>query len=94
MIRNIQKTNSLRWLFAFAFCCLWTPSRESMAFQEMPDLLIADFESPSYASWEKEGDAFGEGPAKGTLPGQMMVDGYLGERLVKERASSCRWNWN
>jgi len=82
MIQNIQKTNSLRWLFAFAFCCLWTPSRESMAFQEMPDLLIADFESPSYASWEKEGDAFGEGPAKGTLPGQMMVDGYLGERLV------------
>lgn len=80
MIQSIQATNGLRWLFACLFCLL--PCRDSRAFQEMPDLLIADFESPSYAPWDKEGNAFGEGPANGTLPGQMMVDGYLGERLV------------
>ena len=28
------------------------------------------------------GTAFGEGPAKGTLPRQMPVSGYVGERLV------------
>lgn len=82
MIQSSPSSNWYRWLFAFASCLLSAPFRQCMAFQEMPDLLIADFESPSYESWEKEGDAFGEGPAKGTLPGQMMVDGYLGERLV------------
>jgi fructan beta-fructosidase len=80
MLQSNQKTYGIWWLFACLFCLL--PSRDSRAFQEMPDLLIADFESPSYVPWEKEGDAFGEGPAKGTLPGQMTVDGYLGERLV------------
>lgn len=52
------------------------------ALQDLPDLLIADFEQATYRDWEKEGKAFGEEPAKGTLPGQMPVDGYLGERLV------------
>ncbi|MFM8172338.1 MAG: hypothetical protein ACKN81_02230, partial [Pirellulaceae bacterium] len=82
MIQSNPSSNWYRWLFAFASCLLSAPFRQCMAFQEMPDLLIADFESPSYESWVKEGDAFGEEPAKGTLPGQMMVDGYLGERLV------------
>jgi fructan beta-fructosidase len=46
------------------------------------DLLIADFESETYGDWTVEGEAFGPGPAAGTLPGQMQVSGYLGERLV------------
>jgi fructan beta-fructosidase len=47
-----------------------------------PDILIADFEGPTYGSWKVEGEAFGPGPAKGTLPEQMPVGGYEGEGLV------------
>jgi sucrose-6-phosphate hydrolase SacC (GH32 family) len=46
------------------------------------DILIADFEGDNYAPWTVTGEAFGPGPAKGTLPGQMRVDGFKGERLV------------
>jgi len=46
------------------------------------DILIADFESASYGDWRVEGEAFGAGPAEGTLPGQMPVGGYMGKRLV------------
>ena len=46
------------------------------------DLLIADFEGGTYGEWEVDGEAFGPGPAKGTLPGQMPVSGYRGQRLV------------
>lgn len=48
----------------------------------LPDLLIADFESPTYGSWEVRGRAFGPGPAAGTLPNQMRVSGFKGRRLV------------
>lgn len=46
------------------------------------DLLIADFEGPDYGSWKATGDAFGNGPARGTLPGQMRVEGFQGQGLV------------
>lgn len=46
------------------------------------DLLIADFEQDSYGDWEVTGEAFGAGPARGTLEGQMNVEGFLGNRLV------------
>jgi fructan beta-fructosidase len=46
------------------------------------DILIADFEKDTYAPWTATGEAFGPGPAKGALPGQMRVDGFKGERLV------------
>ncbi len=46
------------------------------------DLLVADFEQESYGDWKVEGEAFGPGPAKGTLPGQMHVTGYMGKSLV------------
>lgn len=46
------------------------------------DILIADFEGDSYGDWVVTGEAFGPGPAKGTLRGQMAVSGYEGERLV------------
>ena len=46
------------------------------------DLVIADFEGDSYGAWQVEGTAFGTGPARGALPGQMAVDGFLGEGLV------------
>jgi fructan beta-fructosidase len=46
------------------------------------DILIADFEGPDYGAWKVTGEAFGPGPAQGTLPNQMTVDGFLGHGLV------------
>src|SRR5690348_14336796 len=46
------------------------------------DLVIADFEGSDYGAWKVTGEAFGAGPAPGTLPNQMKVDGYLGKGLV------------
>src|SRR5262249_49686919 len=46
------------------------------------DILVADFEGADYGAWKTAGEAFGAGPAQGTLPGQMPVDGYLGHGLV------------
>jgi hypothetical protein len=46
------------------------------------DILIADFERDTYAPWTVTGEAFGPGPARGTLPGQMQVDGFGGKQLV------------
>lgn len=47
-----------------------------------PDILVDDFERDAYAPWTAEGEAFGPGPAPGTLPNQMEVTGYHGQRLV------------
>jgi fructan beta-fructosidase len=55
---------------------------ESFQLHRTPDILIADFEGSDYGDWEVAGTAFGSGPAKGTLPGQMNVTGYLGTGLV------------
>ena len=46
------------------------------------DIIVADFEQSSYDPWKVTGNAFGSGPVKGTLPGQMHVDGFLGQQLV------------
>jgi fructan beta-fructosidase len=46
------------------------------------DVLIADFEGETYGDWKTTGEAFGKGPARGTLPDQMPVTGYLGKGLV------------
>ncbi len=46
------------------------------------DLLVADFEGSDYGDWKTTGEAFGAGPARGTLPGQMHVTGYRGKGLV------------
>ena len=50
--------------------------------QIRPDILVDDFEREDYAPWTAEGEAFGPGPAQGTLPRQMEVTGYHGQRLV------------
>ncbi len=49
---------------------------------EPQDLLIADFEANDYGNWKVEGTAFGKGPARGTLSGQMPVEGFLGHGLA------------
>ncbi len=46
------------------------------------DLVIADFEGDTYGDWKTTGEAFGPGPARGTLAGQMPVDGFKGRGLV------------
>ena len=54
---------------------------------DRPDVIVADFEGDTYGGWTTEGEAFGGGPAHGTLPGQMAVTGFIGPRagqLVRE----------
>lgn len=51
-------------------------------FAQRADVLIADFEAADYGAWKSTGEAFGPGPARGTLPNQMPVDGFQGRRLV------------
>ncbi len=46
------------------------------------DVVIADFEQPTYELWVTTGTAFGPGPAQGTLPNQNPVSGYSGSGLV------------
>jgi sucrose-6-phosphate hydrolase SacC (GH32 family) len=46
------------------------------------DVVIADFEADTYGPWEVTGEAFGTGPARGTLPNQQAVTGFLGRGLV------------
>ena len=51
------------------------------------DILVADFEGETYADgWKTTGTAFGKGPARGTLPNQMNVTGFLGKGLVNSFA--------
>jgi uncharacterized protein (DUF608 family) len=47
-----------------------------------PKIVLADFEGENYGDWKVEGDAFGKGPAGGTLPNQQQVSGFLGKGLV------------
>jgi fructan beta-fructosidase len=49
---------------------------------DRPDIVIADFEGSDYGEWKVAGEAFGKAPARGTLPGQMHVEGYEGQGLV------------
>jgi fructan beta-fructosidase len=46
------------------------------------DILFADFEGDNYGEWKADGAAFGDRPARGTLPGQMPVGGFKGKGLV------------
>ncbi|MDB6151734.1 MAG: sacC, partial [Chthoniobacteraceae bacterium] len=47
-----------------------------------PDLLISDFEGKDYGDWVATGEAFGSGPAQGSLPHQMAVEGFMGHGVV------------
>lgn len=53
---------------------------------DRPDILLADFEGDSYGDWKTTGTAFGDKPARGTLPNQMPVTGFLGKGLVNSYA--------
>jgi fructan beta-fructosidase len=60
--------------------CLLAPLPAPAADRE--DVLLADFEGPDYGDWKVTGEAFGNGPARGTLPNQMPVTGFLGKGLA------------
>ena len=49
---------------------------------ERPPVVFADFEGDDYGAWTVEGNSFGRGPARGTLPDQNPVDGFAGRGLV------------
>jgi len=49
---------------------------------DRPDLVVADFEGDDFAGWVATGTAFGDRPARGTLPGQMAVSGFEGKGLA------------
>ncbi|MFH1922895.1 MAG: GH116 family glycosyl-hydrolase, partial [Planctomycetota bacterium] len=49
---------------------------------ERPPVVLADFEGDDYGDWKVEGEAFGAGPARGTLAAQQEVDGFQGKGLV------------
>jgi fructan beta-fructosidase len=55
---------------------------DSFQSDQTTDILIADFEGRDYGDWQAAGQAFGSGPAQGTLPNQMEVTGYQGHGLV------------
>lgn len=46
------------------------------------DIVFEDFEKNTYEGWQITGSAFGESPAKGTLPNQNPVRGFEGNGLV------------
>lgn len=50
--------------------------------EERDPIVLADFEGDAYGQWTAEGEAFGDKPAGGTLPGQHEVSGFEGEGLV------------
>lgn len=65
-----------------AVLALWFTSGPELLGAERPDVVIADFEGPDYGGWTATGEAFGSGPARGTLPRQMPVSGFRGHGLV------------
>jgi fructan beta-fructosidase len=64
----------------FVLCATFTGAVQGQ--ETRPDIVAADFEGPDYGGWRATGEAFGSGPARGTLPGQMEVSGFLGRGLV------------
>lgn len=58
-----------------------TGGKALMQSSARPDIVFEDFEN-GYGKWKVEGRAFGEKPARGTLPNQQRVSGFLGHGLV------------
>ncbi len=77
-MRNVAK----RVLFLTVLLSWSTITAGVAASAERDELLIADFEGKTYGDWKTTGEAFGPGPAGGTLRGQMDVSGFRGRGLV------------
>jgi len=77
-----MRLHRLGFLLLTVILCMATSQIQAEEVLSRPDVLVDDFERESYAPWTAEGEAFGPGPAAGTLPRQMEVTGYHGQRLV------------
>ena len=62
--------------------CALCAGLASHAYALTDDDVVANFDGSDYGAWTVEGEAFGPGPAKGTLEGQMQVSGFRGAGLV------------
>ncbi len=54
----------------------------SAALATAQDRVLADFDGPTWGDWVASGTAFGDRPARGTLPNQMAVSGFEGAGLA------------
>ncbi|HXI69257.1 MAG TPA: glycoside hydrolase family 32 protein, partial [Verrucomicrobiae bacterium] len=54
----------------------------AVAHAQSPDIVFEEFEGTNCGAWKTAGTAFGNGPAQGTFPDQMPVDGFQGHGLV------------
>ncbi len=66
-------------LWAGVLCLSW--GLNALA-AESSEIMIADFESEDFGDWWVSGDAFGQGPATGTLSEQNPVTGFRGNGFV------------
>ena len=71
-------TTTKKHTLTLALCALLC----SFATARGDDVIVANFNGDTYDGWTTEGEAFGPGPANGTLPGQMQVAGFVGSGLV------------
>jgi fructan beta-fructosidase len=71
-----------RTLLAIALLLLLSSRVGAAAQAAPPDVPIEDFEQPDYRDWVATGTAFGSGPPRGALAGQMAVSGFAGQGLV------------
>lgn len=69
-------------LLAFAAILLYFLPFSSSARGAEGDVVFANFDGDDYGSWKVEGEAFGTKPARGSLPSQMNVSGFIGAGLV------------
>lgn len=63
-------------------CCVGVAALLRPPAAPREEIVLADFEGRDYGAWQTTGEAFGVGPAQGTLPNQMAVSGYLGRGLA------------
>lgn len=76
--RIAEDTSEGHRLHGITFGAHWVQQGKT----ERPPVIFADFEQDNYDGWVVEGDAFGQGPARGTAPGQQPVTGFEGKGLV------------
>ena len=77
-----MRVTSAIYCHLFVCTCAAMVSTATAQDSDRSDILVADFEGETYGEWKVEGEAFGTGPAKGTLGGQMHVSGFKGKGLV------------
>jgi len=73
-----HRTRAPRLAAAIVFAAFLSPVPARSA----EDIVLGDFEADTYGSWTASGSAFGSAPARGTLPSQNPVSGFVGRGLV------------